>query len=133
MSGSYLIGLGSADALPSQLCRSCSTFSPLLQSSHSPPQPPNHILPPTSPMSPPDAPPRPARLGPHATPAERQAHALAKLLANPEREIVIPERAPDGVGWSIRAPRETMRNVQGSSAGAGQWTEASPRDGRLAG
>jgi hypothetical protein len=54
-----------------------------------------------------------------ATPAELQAAALNKLLSNPDREVRIPERKGDGVGKTLRPPREMMKNVQGSSAGAG--------------
>ncbi|BGO99624.1 hypothetical protein RTG_01856 [Rhodotorula toruloides ATCC 204091] len=54
-----------------------------------------------------------------ATPAEQQAAALNKLLSNPDREVRIPERREEGVGKSLRPPREMMKNVQGSSAGAG--------------
>ncbi|KPV71763.1 uncharacterized protein RHOBADRAFT_8764, partial [Rhodotorula graminis WP1] len=53
------------------------------------------------------------------TPAERQAAALSRLLAHPEREVRIPERPQEGVTKSLRAPRDMMKNVQGSSAGAG--------------
>ncbi|GAA5890703.1 hypothetical protein JCM6882_000630 [Rhodosporidiobolus microsporus] len=54
-----------------------------------------------------------------ATPAERQAAQLSKLLAKPDRDIHIPQRPQEGVGRTLRAPREMMKNVQGSSAGAG--------------
>ncbi|ORY89629.1 hypothetical protein BCR35DRAFT_155200 [Leucosporidium creatinivorum] len=56
-----------------------------------------------------------------ATPAEQQAYALAKLLANPDKPVYIPERPKDETGATkqLRAPREMMKNVQGSSAGAG--------------
>ncbi|KAJ9474279.1 hypothetical protein PHBOTO_004336 [Pseudozyma hubeiensis] len=52
------------------------------------------------------------KLSPH----ERQAQAISKLLANPEKEIRIPEGPKEK---SIRAPRDVMKNVTGSSAGAG--------------
>lgn len=54
-----------------------------------------------------------------ATPAERQAAALSRLLSNPDREVRIPERPQEGATKSLRAPRDMMKNVQGSSAGAG--------------
>lgn len=53
------------------------------------------------------------------TPAEQQAAALAKLLKNPDKPIVIPDRPREGASKTLRAPREMMKNVQGSSAGAG--------------
>lgn len=53
-----------------------------------------------------------AKLSPH----ERQAQAISKLLANPEKEIRIPEGPKEK---SIRPPRDVMKNVTGSSAGAG--------------
>lgn len=53
-----------------------------------------------------------------ATPAEQQAYALAKLLANPDKPVHIPPPPAEGVK-QLRAPREMMKNVQGSSAGAG--------------
>lgn len=53
-----------------------------------------------------------AKLSPH----ERQAHAISKLLANPDKEIRIPDGPKEK---SIRAPRDVMKNVSGSSAGAG--------------
>ncbi|GAA5877728.1 hypothetical protein JCM1840_003339 [Sporobolomyces johnsonii] len=68
--------------------------------------------------NPPSKPKAPS-LGRNATPAERQAHALNKLLANPDREIHIPQRPQEGVAKTLRPPREMMKNVQGSSAGAG--------------
>ncbi|GAA6060752.1 hypothetical protein JCM10212_003796 [Sporobolomyces blumeae] len=62
---------------------------------------------------------KPHGLSRHATPAEVQAHQLSKLLAHPEKEVHIPKRPTEGVGKTLRPPREMMRNVQGSSAGAG--------------
>ncbi|GAA5880134.1 hypothetical protein JCM3774_004160 [Rhodotorula dairenensis] len=59
-----------------------------------------------------------SKLARNATPAEQQAAALQRLLAKPDREIRIPERK-EGVTKTLRAPREMMKNVQGSSAGAG--------------
>lgn len=47
---------------------------------------------------------------------ELQAQAISKLLAHPDKEVKIPE-AP--AQRSIRAPRDVMKNVSGSSAGAG--------------
>ncbi|ETS65112.1 hypothetical protein PaG_00570 [Moesziomyces aphidis] len=47
---------------------------------------------------------------------ERQAQALSKLLANPDKEIHIPSGPKER---TIRAPRDVMKNVTGSSAGAG--------------
>lgn len=50
------------------------------------------------------------------TPAEQQAAALSQLLAHPEREIKLPGPPKEK---TLRAPRETIKNVTGSSAGAG--------------
>lgn len=47
---------------------------------------------------------------------ERQAQALSKLLANPDKEVHIPSGPKER---TIRAPRDVMKNVTGSSAGAG--------------
>lgn len=63
-------------------------------------------------------PPSATKLARNATPAEQQAAALQRLLAKPDREIKIPARK-EGVTKTLRAPREMMKNVQGSSAGAG--------------
>ncbi|KAK4704454.1 PRKR-interacting protein 1, partial [Phenoliferia sp. Uapishka_3] len=52
------------------------------------------------------------------TAADLQRHALAKLLADPDKPVHIPAPPPEGVR-KLRDPRETMKNVQGSSAGAG--------------
>lgn len=52
------------------------------------------------------------KLSPH----ERQAQAISKLLANPDKEVHIPEAPKEK---SIRPPRDVMKNVTGSSAGAG--------------
>ncbi|KAM0751336.1 DUF1168-domain-containing protein [Meredithblackwellia eburnea MCA 4105] len=54
----------------------------------------------------------------NATASEIQAHQLAKLLKDPEKPVHIPKPAFEGVR-KLRDPRETMKNVQGSSAGAG--------------
>lgn len=62
---------------------------------------------------------KPPGLSRHATPAEIQAHQLSKLLSHPEKEVYIPKRPQEGVGKTLRPPREMMKNVQGSSAGAG--------------
>ncbi|GAA5821296.1 hypothetical protein JCM3770_004577 [Rhodotorula araucariae] len=59
------------------------------------------------------------KLSRSATPAERQAAALNRLLANPDREVRIPARPQEGATRQLRAPRDMMKNVQGSSAGAG--------------
>ncbi|KAA1078773.1 hypothetical protein PGTUg99_014471 [Puccinia graminis f. sp. tritici] len=50
------------------------------------------------------------------TPLEKQRAEVAKLLQNPAREIHLPKAPRDK---TIRPPREMMKNVQGSSAGAG--------------
>jgi hypothetical protein len=50
------------------------------------------------------------------TPTELQALQLQKLLANPDKEVKIPQPAREK---ELRAPRETIKNVSGSSAGAG--------------
>ncbi|POW22475.1 hypothetical protein PSHT_01196 [Puccinia striiformis] len=50
------------------------------------------------------------------TALEKQRMEVAKLLQNPTREIHLPKAPRDK---SIRPPREMMKNVQGSSAGAG--------------
>ncbi|TKY89725.1 hypothetical protein EX895_001510 [Sporisorium graminicola] len=47
---------------------------------------------------------------------ERQAQVISKLLANPDKEIRIPQGPKEK---SIRPPRDVMKNVTGSSAGAG--------------
>lgn len=52
----------------------------------------------------------------HLTPAERQAQAVERLLADPTKEIKLPSGPKEK---TLRAPRETMKNVSGSSAGAG--------------
>ncbi|BGP17236.1 hypothetical protein JCM10213_004830 [Rhodosporidiobolus nylandii] len=68
-------------------------------------------------MAPTD-PPKP-KLARDATPAERQAAQLSKLLANPDKDVYIPQRPKEGASKTLRPPREMMKNVQGSSAGAG--------------
>ncbi len=49
--------------------------------------------------------------------AELQAAQLERLMAHPEKEVRIP--APRTGEKQLRAPREIMKNVMGSSAGAG--------------
>ncbi|XP_034018177.1 PRKR-interacting protein 1 homolog [Thalassophryne amazonica] len=49
-------------------------------------------------------------------PAEEQRLKLERLMRNPEKPAPIPERAKD---WTPRAPPEFVRDVMGSSAGAG--------------
>ena len=69
---------------------------------------------------------RPNGVSRHATPAEVQAYELAKLLKNPDRDVYIPKRpAEGGATKTLRPPREMMKNVPGSSAGAGSG-EVSP-------
>ena len=53
-----------------------------------------------------------------ATPYSLQAYALEKLLHDPLKPVSIPAPPPAGVKV-LRAPRDQMKNVQGSSAGAG--------------
>lgn len=72
-----------------------------------------------SPSPGPSTGPRAPKLSRNATPAERQAAALNRLLANPDKEVRIPDRPQEGVARTLRAPREMIKNVQGSSAGAG--------------
>ncbi|KAK0535596.1 hypothetical protein OC834_001461 [Tilletia horrida] len=50
------------------------------------------------------------------SPASQQAAHLAKLMANPSKPVHIPAPPKEK---ELRAPRETMKNVSGSSAGAG--------------
>ncbi|KAK0549536.1 hypothetical protein OC845_003074 [Tilletia horrida] len=50
------------------------------------------------------------------SPASQHAAHLAKLMANPAKPVHIPGPAKEK---EMRAPRETMKNVSGSSAGAG--------------
>lgn len=50
------------------------------------------------------------------TAVERQRAQLAKLLKDPSKPAFIP---PPPKEKNIRPPREMMKNVQGSSAGAG--------------
>lgn len=50
------------------------------------------------------------------TPVERQRAQLDKLLKDPAKPAFIPTAPKDK---TIRPPREMMKNVQGSSAGAG--------------
>jgi hypothetical protein len=75
-------------------------------------------------MSTSPAPPsRPSSAGPSgstnkyvATPLDRQRAQLEKLLKDPNKEAYIPPPPKDK---TIRPAREMMKNVQGSSAGAG--------------
>lgn len=50
------------------------------------------------------------------TPAEEQRLKLERLMRNPEKPAPIPERPKE---WNPRAPPEFVRDVMGSSAGAG--------------
>lgn len=50
------------------------------------------------------------------TPLERQRAQLSKLLKDPAKPVNIPVPPKEK---TIRPPREMMKNVQGSSAGAG--------------
>lgn len=50
------------------------------------------------------------------TPMEKQRAQLAKLLKEPSKPVFIP---PPPKEKTVRPPREMMKNVQGSSAGAG--------------
>lgn len=50
------------------------------------------------------------------TAVERQRQQLARLLKDPEKPVVIPKPPKDK---TLRPAREMMKNVQGSSAGAG--------------
>lgn len=52
------------------------------------------------------------------TAAGQQAALLAKLQADPTKLIILPPPPPSGLK-QLRAPQETIKNVQGSSAGAG--------------
>ena len=47
---------------------------------------------------------------------QQQAQAISKLLEHPEREVKMPTGPREK---SIRPPRDVMKNVTGSSAGAG--------------
>ncbi|KAK8849579.1 hypothetical protein IAR55_004914 [Kwoniella newhampshirensis] len=47
---------------------------------------------------------------------DQQRRQVEKLLANPEKEVQLPVGTKER---TLRAPREMMKNVQGSSAGAG--------------
>jgi Protein of unknown function (DUF1168) len=59
----------------------------------------------------------PAPVNRHAlTPLERQRVQLSKLLKDPAKPVNIPAPPKEK---TIRPPREMMKNVQGSSAGAG--------------
>lgn len=68
----------------------------------------------------PTPPTQPTSVGPvnrHApTPVERQRAQLEKLLKDPVKPAHVPAPPKEK---SIRPPREMMKNVQGSSAGAG--------------
>uniref|UniRef100_A0A8C6TDY9 PRKR interacting protein 1 n=1 Tax=Neogobius melanostomus TaxID=47308 RepID=A0A8C6TDY9_9GOBI len=50
------------------------------------------------------------------TPAEEQRLKLEKLMRNPDKVVPIPDRPKE---WTPRAPPEFVRDVMGSSAGAG--------------
>ncbi|XP_029966232.1 PRKR-interacting protein 1 homolog [Salarias fasciatus] len=50
------------------------------------------------------------------TPAEEQRLKLERLMRNPEKAAPIPDRPKE---WNPRAPPEFVRDVMGSSAGAG--------------
>lgn len=50
------------------------------------------------------------------TPVEKQRGQLEKLLKDPSKPAYIPPPPKDKL---VRPPREMMKNVQGSSAGAG--------------
>ncbi|CAN9507632.1 unnamed protein product [Ophioblennius macclurei] len=50
------------------------------------------------------------------TPAEEQRLKLERLMRNPEKVAPIPDRPKE---WNPRAPPEFVRDVMGSSAGAG--------------
>ncbi|CAG5135805.1 unnamed protein product, partial [Candidula unifasciata] len=50
------------------------------------------------------------------TPIDLQRLKLEKLMKNPNKEIVIPEKSKNK---SLRPPLEFIRNIWGSSAGAG--------------
>ncbi|XP_077443460.1 PRKR-interacting protein 1 homolog [Stigmatopora argus] len=50
------------------------------------------------------------------TPAEEQRLKLERLMRNPEKPAAIPDRPKK---WNPRAPPEFVRDVMGSSAGAG--------------
>nr|XP_020472646.1 PRKR-interacting protein 1 [Monopterus albus] len=50
------------------------------------------------------------------TPAEEQRLKLERLMRNPDKPAPIPERPKE---WNPRAPPEFVRDVMGSSAGAG--------------
>ncbi|XP_018597369.1 PRKR-interacting protein 1 homolog [Scleropages formosus] len=50
------------------------------------------------------------------TPAEEQRLKLERLMRNPDKPAPIPEKPKE---WNPRAPPEFVRDVMGSSAGAG--------------
>ncbi|XP_059171949.1 PRKR-interacting protein 1 homolog [Physella acuta] len=50
------------------------------------------------------------------TPVDLQRLKLEKLMKNPTKEVIIPERSKDK---APKAPLEFIRNIWGSSAGAG--------------
>lgn len=50
------------------------------------------------------------------TPAEEQRLKLERLMKNPDKPAPIPDRPKE---WNPRAPPEFVRDVMGSSAGAG--------------
>jgi len=57
-----------------------------------------------------------ARLSHNASATDKQAAALEKLLADPDKPVHIPQGSRER---GIRPPKDMIRNVQGSSAGAG--------------
>lgn len=52
----------------------------------------------------------------NASATDKQAAALEKLLADPDKPVHIPQGSRER---GIRPPKDMIRNVQGSSAGAG--------------
>uniref|UniRef100_A0A8C5NGR2 PRKR interacting protein 1 n=1 Tax=Gouania willdenowi TaxID=441366 RepID=A0A8C5NGR2_GOUWI len=50
------------------------------------------------------------------TPADEQRMKLERLMRNPDKPVPIPDRRKE---WNPRAPPEFVRDVMGSSAGAG--------------
>ncbi|WVQ79277.1 hypothetical protein IAT38_001373 [Cryptococcus sp. DSM 104549] len=58
----------------------------------------------------------PSKQRPRNTVIDLQRRQIEKLLANPDKEVQLPTGTQER---TLRAPREMMKNVQGSSAGAG--------------
>lgn len=73
--------------------------------------------------------PKPTRRELNSNPYSQQGLALARLLANPDREIVLPG-PPKSEIKTIRAPRDVIPGIQGSSAGAGSGEFHTYRAGR---